>query len=251
MAAHMFILYFGMLSVVTPPIAVAAFAAATISKASQWSTGWAAMRIGWTAFVIPFMFVLSPTLLMYGHPLWVIFDCVTAWIGVYYVTAGVVGWYQRNMTIVERLALGVGGILAVVPDSTKLAVLFPGFISLLGVAIGAVILLPLWIKSRPPITAASIGRALVSPRVLMALVGIIVFGAIAYVFRTAVPGLGKPGLMEVITFGAGVTSKDLATAAQNAFSMMLMAAAGGAIVGYIMGNFLSGRSAKTAPASAQ
>ena len=68
-AAHMFILYFGMLSMITPPVALAAFAAANITKAGPMETGWAACRIGWAKFVLPFMFVLSPTLLMLrlGH----------------------------------------------------------------------------------------------------------------------------------------------------------------------------------------
>ena len=62
MAAHMFVLYFGMLSMITPPVALAAYAAANISKAGVMETGWAAVRIGWVKFVLPFMFVLSPTL---------------------------------------------------------------------------------------------------------------------------------------------------------------------------------------------
>ena len=68
MAAHMFVLYFGMLSMITPPVALAAYAAANISKAGVMETGWAACRIGWVKFVLPFMFVLSPTLLMIGTP---------------------------------------------------------------------------------------------------------------------------------------------------------------------------------------
>ena len=58
MAAHMFVLYFGMLSMITPPVALAAYAAANISKAGVMETGWAACRIGWVKFVLPFMFVL-------------------------------------------------------------------------------------------------------------------------------------------------------------------------------------------------
>jgi TRAP transporter 4TM/12TM fusion protein len=65
-AAHMFILYFGMLSMITPPVALAAFAAANISRAGPMETGWAACRIGWAKFILPFMFVLSPTRLTSG-----------------------------------------------------------------------------------------------------------------------------------------------------------------------------------------
>ncbi|MHA1109434.1 MAG: TRAP transporter permease, partial [Alphaproteobacteria bacterium] len=65
-AAHMFILYFGMMSMITPPVAIGAYAAATLTGADPLRTGFAAMRFGWLAFVIPFLFVASPTLLMEG-----------------------------------------------------------------------------------------------------------------------------------------------------------------------------------------
>ncbi len=63
LAAHMFILYLGMMSFVTPPVAIAAFFAANLAKADPMKTGWAAMRFSWTAYIVPFLFVFSPTLL--------------------------------------------------------------------------------------------------------------------------------------------------------------------------------------------
>ena len=65
-AAHLYVLYFGMMSMITPPIALAAFAAASIARAPAMATGWAAMRFGWSAYVIPVLFVFSPTLLLIG-----------------------------------------------------------------------------------------------------------------------------------------------------------------------------------------
>ena len=62
----MFILYFGMMSMITPPIALAAFAAATISGADPMKTGFESMKMGWVAYIIPFLFVLSPTLILRG-----------------------------------------------------------------------------------------------------------------------------------------------------------------------------------------
>ena len=67
-AAHLFILYFGMMSMITPPIALAAFAAATISGADPMRTGLAAVRIGWSAFLLPFVFVAAPGLLLQAGP---------------------------------------------------------------------------------------------------------------------------------------------------------------------------------------
>ena len=81
MAAHMFLLYFGIMSMVTPPVALAAFAAANIAGADVDATGWTATRIGWAAYLVPFLFVLSPPLLMQGHPLviaWAVFTAASA-----------------------------------------------------------------------------------------------------------------------------------------------------------------------------
>ena len=66
MAAHMYVMYFGMLSMITPPVAIAAYAAANIARVSGWTTGWNAVIVGWSTFFIPFLFVLEPSLLMQG-----------------------------------------------------------------------------------------------------------------------------------------------------------------------------------------
>jgi len=154
MAAHMFILYYGMMSMITPPVALAAYAAANISKAGVMETGLAACRIGWTAFVIPFMFVLTPTILMYGSTTSIIVDCTTAVIGVYYVTAGIVGWFHKDFSILERVLLALGGAIAVIPDSAVFF-LFPHFLSLCGIIIGAAVLAPPWFAARRAIVKAT------------------------------------------------------------------------------------------------
>ncbi len=139
-AAHMFILYFGMLSMITPPVALAAYAAANISKAGPMETGWAAVRIGWAKFVLPFMFVLSPTLLMQGTPGAIIFDSITAMIGVYLATCGMLGYFQRPLPLVTRVVLCIAGLAAIVPDS-QFGLFFPGLLSLSGVGVGCIVLL--------------------------------------------------------------------------------------------------------------
>ena len=68
MAAHLYVMYFGMMSMITPPIAIAAFAAASVAKADPMRTGFAATRFGWTAFIVPVLFVYSPSLLLIGAP---------------------------------------------------------------------------------------------------------------------------------------------------------------------------------------
>src|SRR5947208_15563033 len=67
MAAHMFIMYYGCLSMISPPVAIAAFVAANLAGAAANKTGWTAMAFGWTSFVIPFLFVFSPPLPMHAH----------------------------------------------------------------------------------------------------------------------------------------------------------------------------------------
>ena len=66
MAAHMYVMYFGMLSMITPPVAIGAYAAANIARVSGWTTGWTAVVVGWCTFIIPFLFVTTPSLLMVG-----------------------------------------------------------------------------------------------------------------------------------------------------------------------------------------
>ena len=65
-AAHMFAFYFAILSAITPPVALAVFAAASLAKANMWDAGWAAMRVGAAGYIVPFMFVYEPALLMIG-----------------------------------------------------------------------------------------------------------------------------------------------------------------------------------------
>jgi len=147
MSAHMFILYGGMLSMITPPVALAAYAAANISGAGPMETGWWACRIGWAKFVLPFMFVLSPTLLLYGNQYWIAYDCITAAIGIYMVTAGLVGWCERDMSVVERVILCIAGIMAVFPASI-LTFFVEGDVSAIGVVVGLLILVPMYIGGR-------------------------------------------------------------------------------------------------------
>jgi TRAP transporter 4TM/12TM fusion protein len=122
LAAHMFILYFGMMSLITPPVAVAAFFAASIAKAPAMATGWTCMRFGWTAYVVPFLFVFSPSLLLQGSGFELVRDVTTAIIGVWLLSVGMIGYFTRHLNWVGRIAFLVTGALLLMP--TKL---LPGF----------------------------------------------------------------------------------------------------------------------------
>jgi TRAP transporter 4TM/12TM fusion protein len=114
-AAHLFILYFGMMSMITPPVALAAFAAATITKADPLGTGFAAMRIGWAAYIIPFIFVGSPALLLEGSWGAIAAAAILSAIGVGAICAGMVGFFHCRLGTPARLlfaALGLGALPA-------------------------------------------------------------------------------------------------------------------------------------------
>src|SRR5499426_209211 len=116
MAAHMFILYYGCLSMISPPVAVAAFVAANLANADPNKTGWVAMAFGWTIFVIPFLFVYSGTLLLKGDPVLIVIDFVTAVAGVWFISAAVMGYSLRDLGWLDRIlhmAAGIGLIMPV------------------------------------------------------------------------------------------------------------------------------------------
>ena len=115
MAAHMFILYFGMMSMITPPVAIGAFAAATLTGADPMKTGFAAMRFGWLAFVIPFMFVASPSLLMNASAMDITIDTAGALAATWLISLGIIGFYSRHLAAWERLAFGISGACLILP----------------------------------------------------------------------------------------------------------------------------------------
>jgi TRAP transporter 4TM/12TM fusion protein len=138
-AAHLFILYFGMMSMITPPVALAAFAAATITKASPLGTGLAAMRVGWAAYIIPFIFVGSPALLLDGSWGEIILAAALSVIGIGAICAGMVGFLQVRLAFWMRIAmivLGIGALpIGLAPGAWEvLHIVFA--ISAVGLAVG-------------------------------------------------------------------------------------------------------------------
>jgi TRAP transporter 4TM/12TM fusion protein len=114
-AAHLFVMYFGMLSMVTPPVAIAAFAAANLAEANPWQTSWAAAKLAWSAYLVPFLFIASPSLLFIGTMGEVIWASVTAMIGVFAATVGIVGYLRDHLALWTRIALFVAGIAVLTP----------------------------------------------------------------------------------------------------------------------------------------
>jgi TRAP transporter 4TM/12TM fusion protein len=131
MAAHMFLLYFGVMSMVTPPVALSAFAAANIAGADVDKTGWTATRIGWAAYIVPFLFAVSPSLLMHGNPLTIAWAVITAALGIWLGTVGVVGYFYAPIVAAWRALFVVAGVLLLIPADMFHGAIFTDFAGLL------------------------------------------------------------------------------------------------------------------------
>jgi TRAP transporter 4TM/12TM fusion protein len=137
LAAHLYVLYFGMMSMITPPVAIAAFAAAAIAGAEPMRTGFTAVKFGWTAFIIPFLFVASPNLLLKGEPLDIVLAVLTAIFGVWQVSVGMAGYILGRIGWLVRALFIMSGILSLIPANA-----FPGAVwtDVVGVAAGVALL---------------------------------------------------------------------------------------------------------------
>lgn len=128
MAAHLFIFYFGIISNVTPPVALAAYAAAGLAKCNPTKTGFVAFRLSLSGFILPFMFVYNPVLLMEGSALEIIQALASALIGIYCLSCAMEKYvFKWNVSLAEAAVLLAAAILLIVPglvtDLVGLAVL--------------------------------------------------------------------------------------------------------------------------------
>lgn len=118
--AHLFVFYFGIIADITPPVALAAFAAAGVSGGDPIKTGVSSAKLAIAAFIIPYMFVLSPELLMidttWYYLIWVVFTAIA---GMTAIGAGVIGYWFRKLLWYERILALVGGILLIYPEGVS------------------------------------------------------------------------------------------------------------------------------------
>jgi TRAP transporter 4TM/12TM fusion protein len=118
LAANMFAFYFGVLADLTPPVALAAYAGAAIAKSDPMKTGVQATKLAIAAFIIPYIFVYNPEMLLFGiaeHPLEGAWMIASAIIGIIGIASGVEGFFLVDMRWYERLAAAAGGLLLVIP----------------------------------------------------------------------------------------------------------------------------------------
>lgn len=109
-AAHMFAFYFAILSAITPPVALAVYAAASLAKADLWKSGWAAVKIGAAGFIVPFMFVFQPALLMIGEWHEILHATISACIGIAMLAGGLHSFFRFRLRAYERVMLIVGAL---------------------------------------------------------------------------------------------------------------------------------------------
>ncbi|MDQ0316352.1 TRAP transporter permease [Amorphus orientalis] len=114
-AAHLFVLYFGMMSMITPPVAIAAFAAAGLAGSNPMQTALEATRLAWPAFIVPFLFVAAPSLLLIGSVWQVALAIVTALAGVWLVSAGMMGHFVDRLSAFERVGFLAAGVCLLIP----------------------------------------------------------------------------------------------------------------------------------------
>jgi TRAP transporter 4TM/12TM fusion protein len=128
-AAHMFVFYFGIIADITPPVALAAYAGAAIAKSNPFWTGVTATRLAIGAFIVPYIFVYSPALLLIDtNPLQIVQIVITALLGMTCISAAMEGWFLTRCNVLERLLFLAGGLLLIDPNQ---------FTDIIGIAIMA------------------------------------------------------------------------------------------------------------------
>lgn len=117
-AVHMFVFYFGIVADITPPVCLAAYAGAGIAKANPMKAGVTAVKLAIAAFIIPYMFVSQPILLLQGdaNALNVSIAVITAMLGMMALSSSLIGYYVNTLNWIERIVLIIGGLLLVYPD---------------------------------------------------------------------------------------------------------------------------------------
>ena len=141
LGCHLFVMYWGMLSYITPPVALGAITAAGVAGSDPIATGFRAMRLGSVVFILPYFFVFAPSLLMQGPATIVLVTFVTGLLGIYFLAAGLEGWLYGLGAIgaFSRVLIGVAGILLFVPHLQM---------SLIGLGAGILLYLFLYLQKR-------------------------------------------------------------------------------------------------------
>ena len=129
--AHLFVFYFGIFANITPPVALAAFAGAGIAGGDPMRTGFLSLKLALAGFIVPFMFVYNPDMLMidvrdiavttreFARPHWfnIASVAITAFVGVMALSAALEGYFKTNMPIWQRIPMAFGGLMLIIPET--------------------------------------------------------------------------------------------------------------------------------------
>ena len=159
LAAHLFLFYFGMVSLITPPDCLPVYIAASMAQANFWQTGWTAMRLGIAAYIVPFIFALHPPLILMGNAKEILIAVVTAVIGIVLLAAGCAGYLFRPLGWSKRGLLWIAALLLLLPSTSRVLLLG----DLIGFILGAAIIGWEWMqrngsRTRSLNPARSLGR---------------------------------------------------------------------------------------------
>jgi len=116
LVAHMFVFYFGILADLTPPTAISTYATSSIAGADVWKTQWLGMMLALSGFIIPFSFAYDPALLLINASVpHIVLRTATATLGIVMLGAGLIGYFRRATSVVERALLLAGSLLLIFP----------------------------------------------------------------------------------------------------------------------------------------
>lgn len=118
LAAHLFIFYFGIIAAITPPVALAAYVGAGIAGANPMRTGYIACRLGLAAFLLPYMFIYGPPMLMKGNAQDIILAAISGVVGIWALAAGLQGYFLQSLAIWQRIILLIAAVLLIKPGLT-------------------------------------------------------------------------------------------------------------------------------------
>ncbi len=117
-AAHFFVFYFGIVADITPPVALAAYAGSAIAKAPPMKTAFTATKLAIAAFIVPYIFAMNPSMLFVdATPVQIVIICITAFLGIYAVSAALSGYLVCPMNVPFRLLAILGGLFLLIPGN--------------------------------------------------------------------------------------------------------------------------------------
>ncbi|MCF8094430.1 MAG: TRAP transporter fused permease subunit [Desulfobacteraceae bacterium] len=135
LGAHLFVLYFGLMSMITPPMAIAAFTAAGIANTGFMQAAFASVKVGWIAFIIPFLFIYSPELLLDGSVMSIMVAVLSTAVGIVFISAAFIGYINGRLGPVARILLFIIGCIVLISHIKPSLQIIITFLGLIGIVL--------------------------------------------------------------------------------------------------------------------